>query len=283
MRYLKRFNEELKVSTYKSAGDKFTKMGHKRRGSELLDYATEVEFKEKSKNLLQAQNENKEFGLFDITLTTGYREKKTDLFSGEFYLQMCLEGSWFEDQLCDWLADGMSHSIGLSMEFAIIPKDDETLKMIETSEDKNVIYFRNNSMFSDYRFWTNRLWLTLINKDLEPAFSVGSFEMRDNNLFILNSRAEAMKFKRLLVETFDKNLNWSSYGGITISDQFKKTCIIDQFKWEKLLMLHYLPGREDKYDLTNPDTWPKNPFTEDVYMKAADAFKRMSVNGLYKD
>lgn len=61
MRYLKRFNEELKVTTYKSAGDKFTKIGHNRRGAELLDYATQVELREKSQKLLQAQDENISF------------------------------------------------------------------------------------------------------------------------------------------------------------------------------------------------------------------------------
>jgi hypothetical protein len=37
MKYLKRFNEELKVSTYKSAADKLTNMGHKRRGAQMLE------------------------------------------------------------------------------------------------------------------------------------------------------------------------------------------------------------------------------------------------------
>ena len=88
MRYLKRFNEELKASTYKKAGEKFTQMGHKRRGSELLDYATQVELKEKYQKLRQAQDENKEYGLFDITMTRGYGSNKKDVFSGKFYLQI---------------------------------------------------------------------------------------------------------------------------------------------------------------------------------------------------
>ena len=82
MRYLKKFNEELKATTYKSAGDKFNRMGHTRRGSELLKHAEEIRLKEeaeakaiklreKFEKLKKAQDETKEFGLFDVTITRG--------------------------------------------------------------------------------------------------------------------------------------------------------------------------------------------------------------------
>ena len=58
--------------------------------------------------------------------------------------------------------------------------------------------------------------------------------------------------------------------------QIKMTIPIEYF-WVVLLK----DGSE--YDLTNPDTWPKNPFGEDTYKGAVEAVKRMSVNGLYKD
>ena len=286
MRYLKRFNEELKASTYKKAGEKFTQMGHKRRGAELLDYATQVELREKSDKLLQAQNVNKEFGLFDITVARGYGSNKKDIFSGQFYLQMCLESDWFKDQLHDWLGEGMTWSMGIAMEFAIIPADDETLKIFETSEDSDIIYFRNNSMWSDdYRYWTNRLWLNLFGKGGVPSYTCGSggFEDRDGFTFHFNSRSEAMKFKNLLSNTLEGKSNWGAWNERTIADQLKSTLSLDEELWRKKLMDHYLNGREDEYDLTDPDTWPKNPFGEDTYKGAVDATKRMSVNGLYRD
>ena len=286
MKYLKRFNEELKASTYKKAGDKFTKMGHKRRGAELLDYATQVELKEKYQNLLQAQDQNKEFGLFDITMTRGYGSNKKDVFSGKFYLQMCLESDWFRDQFNDWLYEGMDWHMGIAMEFAIIPADDETLKMLETSEDSDIIYFRNNSMWGDdYRYWTNRLWITLFGKGGVPSYTCGSggFEDRDSFTFHFNSRSEAMKFKNLLANTLEGKSNWGSWNGRTMAEQLESTLILDEEVWRKKLMDNYLDNREDEYDINNPDTWPKNPFTEDTYKGAIEAVKRMSVNGLYRD
>ena len=109
MKHLKSYNlfEELKSSTYKSAGVKFTNIGHKRRGAELLDYAQKVELREKSEKLLQAQNENKQYGTFDITMLKGWGDKRKVVFSGKFYLQMCLESDWFSDQMWDWLRELM--------------------------------------------------------------------------------------------------------------------------------------------------------------------------------
>ena len=274
MKYLKRFNEELKASTFRAAGDKFTKMGHKRRGAELLDYATQVELREKSQKLRQAQDENKDYGLFDITMTRGWGNNKRDVFSGKFYLQMCLESYWFRDQLWDWLAEDMDWSMGIAMEFAIIPADDETLKMLETSEDGDIVYFRNNCMWGDdYRYWTNRLWITLCDKGGVPhcRAGVGGFEDRDGFSFHFNSRSDAMKFRNLLANTLEGKSNWGTWKDRTIADQLKSAIVLDEEDWRKLLMDQYLKGKDEADKLLvskgikvdDPDTWPKNPFTEE--------------------
>ena len=288
MKHLKSYNlfEELKSTTYRSAGDKFTNIGHKRRGAQLLDYATKVELREKSEKLLQAQNENKEFGTFDITMLRGWGDNKREIFSGKFYLQMCLESDWFRDQFSDWLYEGMDWSIGIATEFAIIPADDETLKMIETSEDKDIEYFRNNSMWGDdYRYWSNRLWITLCGPNAIPLSKagVGGFEDRDGFSFYFNSRSEAMRFKKLLSDTLEGKTNWSSWGDNTVASGLKAVVVLDEEDWREKLMSKFIPRREDEYEVDNPDTWPKNPFTEDAYKRAIDAVKGMSVNGLYLD
>ena len=255
MKHLKSYNlfEELKSTTYKSAGDKFTNIGHKRRGAELLDYATKVELKEKSQKLLQAQNQNKEFGLFDITMLRGWGDNRKSIFSGKFYLQMCLESDWFRDQLWDWLDEGMDWNMGIATEFAIIPADDETLKMIETSEDKDIEYLRNNSMWGDdYRYWTNRLWITLAGNGGTPkSFAgLGGFEDRDGFSFYFNSRSEAMRFRNLVADTLEGKTNWSSWRERTIATQLKDTVVLDEENWREKLMSKFLQsrclnGRED--------------------------------------
>ena len=292
MRYLKKINEYLKSSTYRSASDRLTKMGHKRRGAELSDYANEIEMQE-NKVLLDSQEDSKDFGLFDLTIKRGFGSNQIEIFSGKFYLQMCLESDWFRDQLCDWLSDDMNGSIGIAMEFAIIPADVETFKIIEESEDKYIVYFRNNSSWGDYKYWTNRLWITLFDKNAEPAFRCGvaGFESRDNYTFYFNSRRDTMKFKKLLYETLAGESNWSSWRDKPISEQLKSVILLDEEDWRKLLMDHYLKYKDDADELIigkgikvdDPDTWPKNPFTEDIYKGVVDSVKRMSVNSLYID
>lgn len=275
MRYLKKFNEDLNATTYKSAGDKFNKIGHTRRGSELLDYANQVELIEKSKRLSEAQNENKEFGLFDITLVRGYGTTAKYIFSGKFYLQMCLESDWFMDQLSDWLYEDMDWHLGIAMEFAIIPSDVSVLEMIERSEDPSIQYFRNNAMWSnDYRYWTNRLFITVFDKGGDVSNKCnGIFDDRDGFSFYFNSRKEAIRFKRLLVDTLEGKSNWGTYREKTIAGQLKSTLGLDDETWRK------------KWADTNhfSDTCPENPFGEETYNGAVDAIRRMSINGLYRD
>lgn len=294
MRYLKKFNEELKATTYKSAGDKFNRMGHTRRGSELLKHAEEIRLKEeaeakaiklreKFEKLKKAQDETKEFGLFDVTITRGWGTNKREIWSGEFYLQMCLESDWFYDMRADWSYD-MKDILGIPMEFALIPPDVETLDLFETSNNKDIEYLVNNHMY-DCRIWSNRLWITLLGSDLEPRCKISTaFEDRDEYTFYFNSRKDAIRFKKLLFDTFSGKNDWSSWSNKTIAEQFKEDVILGEEKWRKILMDKYLiRGRENDYDLTDPDTWPKNPFTEDIYTNSVESIKNMKVNGLYID
>lgn len=286
MKYLKRFNEEHDSKTYYKYAKELKSLGHVNRSSTMEEWAKEVEIKEKALTLKKTQEEVKEFGLFDITVIG----RKGDLFSGKFYLETCLESHWFKDMRYDWLSEDMDWSLGINMEFAIIPSDDETLKMIESSEDEEVKYLQNQ-MWGDYKYWMNRLWITLFKRDLVPSFKVHGFEDRDGISFRFNSRKESIRFKKLLVSTFEGTSNWGYWNNKTIAEQFKDSVVLDEEKWRKLLMDNYLRGKDNADELLlskgimvdDPDTWPKNPFTEDVYDKSLEAIKRMSLNSLYRD
>ena len=56
MKYLRKFNEELKSSTYKLASNKLKGMGHIRRSSELEKWSEEVANKEKDARELESFN-----------------------------------------------------------------------------------------------------------------------------------------------------------------------------------------------------------------------------------
>lgn len=288
MKYLKKFNEELKSSTYKSAGEQLTKIGHKRRGTELLDYSDEVQFREKHEALLRAQRENKEFGLFDITLFCGYGERRREVLRGEFYLQMVLESDWFKDSLIDWVLDGMNSNLSFYSEFALIPKgmpqllalegSSETQKTdsspVQISEPSDIKDLINNNMY-DYRIWTNRLSIEIL-QGIHSVFRVGAFEDRDRYQFSFNSRADATRFKTLLIQTFEGNTMWSNWRGKSIHTEFKETLILSDSEWESKLTEHS-QGRELNLDGL------QNPFSESAFSQCIEAIKKMSLNGLYID
>ena len=294
---IEKFNEEHDSKTYYKYAKELKSLGHDNRSSRMEEWAKEVEIKEKEIEEEEKRKEKeaaykktldevKDFGLFDITVIG----RKGDLFSGKFYLETCLESDWFKDMRRDWLSEDMDWSLGINMEFAIIPSDDETLKMIESSEDEEVKYHQNQ-MWGDYKYWMNRLWITLFKRDLVPSFKVHEFEGKDGISFRFNSRKESIRFKKLLVSTFEGTSNWGYWKNKTIADQFKDSVVLDEEGWRKLLMDNYLRGKDNADELLlskgimvdDPDTWPKNPFTGDVYDKSLDAIKRMSLNGLYRD
>jgi hypothetical protein len=90
MKYLKRFNEELKASTYKSAATKLTQIGHKRRGAQMLDFATQREKEEERMRLQETRDELSRFEPFNLIIK-GNEEK-----SGNFYILPNVEIEWFE-------------------------------------------------------------------------------------------------------------------------------------------------------------------------------------------
>ena len=61
MKYLKRFNEELRPRTYLSAAKKLTAIGHTDRAKELKDWAEETE---KREEIAKWKDRLQDYGLF---------------------------------------------------------------------------------------------------------------------------------------------------------------------------------------------------------------------------
>ena len=68
MRYLRKYNEELKSDTYKSAADKLTKMGHVKRPEELMKWHAIAKEKEKEEVKRKAIEEASKLGTYKMTL-----------------------------------------------------------------------------------------------------------------------------------------------------------------------------------------------------------------------
>lgn len=328
MKYLKRYNEELKSDVYRSAA-KQLQSDHPPRAAALLQHAEYIENQEKIEKARleterkaaeweQSKAKSKDFGMFNITITKG--SVTDEVITGNFYLQMAVESDWFKDSLVDWISDGMNWSMGINFEFGLVPADEETYLAFQNESNNQIKYLINNWMWSSI-LWLNRMWITLVDNDLEHHVSVSEFEDKDGFEFIFNSRQDSKSFIDLLSKTLTGEKNWSSWmrkeGEATVCNELKNSIIIDEKRWANLLGRFYYNEKlealekliidfesicgvefdeslepvkviEQAINYTNenglplPISWPKNPFTEDLYLKVLENVKRVSHNKFYR-
>jgi hypothetical protein len=264
MKYLKRFNEELKVSTYKSAADKLTKMGHKRRGAQMLDYATQREKEEERKRLQETINEMSRFEPFNLIV------KGNDERIGKFYIMPSPEIDWFKDTLSDWLWDGMNYSLSIPFEFGIMMADKETE---ETFKDWNWSTEKYDGVS-----WPNRMYLSVINTN-SP-----SFEGCDRDVFCFSTRVDAMRFKKMLVDLLEGNNDWYfkrwNPDGVVnrikevISPEYISELIIPDMNYNNATLAENLGMSEEEV---------KEKIGVISYQNVINSAKNIRINQIYKD
>lgn len=192
MKYLKRFNEELKPSTYHSAAQKLKNKGFIERSNKLETHASEVSYK----NYLSKFSK---FGLYDLVINFG-GEKHT----GKFYLDIsAFDALRFEDDFEDFKETGEgSIWIGIVM----IPYDKETLERfskIYDDENLNMKYIWALSVSIEFDITEDNIEFKNIIVDDYDKDLYGSVKF--------GNRKDALQFKKLLSNVFvDKSLNYPS-------------------------------------------------------------------------
>lgn len=194
MKYIKKFNEELRSEVYKKAADRLKNIGHIRRASELEEW---------SKNITSRENKKKygvykKYGTFnmDIFKHAYLNRKSTEVkeFSGKFHIVIDFDEGQFADTYGDWKdsKNNENQSAGsfyLLFFMGIIPSDEESESLIQDT-------------FGDYKgdgiVWIN--WICLQMFDKESNFNPGpiTFDPFENHEAIFADRASAVKFKNLI-------------------------------------------------------------------------------------
>ena len=193
MKYLKRFNEELKPSTYHSAAQKLKKKGFIERSNRLKTHASEVSYKN---NVDQFSK----FGVYELTIDLDGQKH-----TGKFYLNISsFDTNSFEDQFEDFKETGEG-SIWIPV--AIIPYDKETLERFsKIYDDEELIrngYIWVFSMSIDFNITEDSIeFKNIIVEDYDTEL-YGSVKF--------NNRKDAVQFKKLLSNVFvDKSLKYPS-------------------------------------------------------------------------
>ena len=270
MKYLKRYNEELRYGTYVSAANKLKNIGHNRRSGIMSDWAEKVREKERELDRLSEFKKNEPFGVFDLDIVKQIYNPKGESFydesvlSGKFLIGVSFQSDWTYDMFSDNLSDdnGFKYGFSLVFEFSVMPADEET----KIEFDK--IYKWNDDFMSRGAYWCARMYFNIIKPNgglsIEPDGKY-SFDVMENEGIVFKDRSNAMRFKKLFSDAISGKNNWgsNSWSPSGLSDGVKK------FFTQK----HTTRLTQEEFD----------KMMEGGYEKVVDATKKMSLNQLYRN
>ena len=207
MRYLRKYNEELKSDTYKSAADKLTKMGHVKRPEELMKWHAIAKEKEKEEVKRKAIEEASKLGTYKMTLDSGDGK-----FTGDFYIYFYWDNDIFDDNYEDWKRFDNT-SLWLSFPIAVLPASEESKEFVQNVLDKEI------GLNYDGRCFLGCFGLNLtqggnsMDENDRPTYVLkpnsGFYWEEYHNIdWYMADRGSAQKFKKMLYDIFEGNIIW---------------------------------------------------------------------------
>lgn len=205
MKYLKKFNEELRPRTYLSAAKKLKAIGHTDRAKALEDWAEETE---KRGEIVKWKDNLQDYALFGTYKMNVVNPETGEMLTADFYLDINFDELAFEDNF-EWEKEKTPDNIqGVSIFFFIglIPTSEETLrKCMEIMPEPE---------FGNGMFWGMSCGIDF--EVIKNVVTLKKFELcdYDDNLsgnVSFADRASAGKFKTLLKNIFtNPELNYPS-------------------------------------------------------------------------
>ena len=213
MKYLKKFNE-LKSETYKKAAKALQSLGHTRRAAAMTDYVATVEEKERIQRIKDKRETYAHTGVFKASIVfdkwEGTHPNRTLTYvsplkergiegemTGNFHLAVWCDYDMYFDRLWDY-ADG-DNEIWLNFTLGMVAADEETEEWFVT-EDRGVGKW---DFYWDGVYTPNRPYVKLTN-------SAGNFDPQpmgnenwEEDKFVFEGRAEAMKFRKFMIDLFE--------------------------------------------------------------------------------
>ena len=213
MKYLKKFNE-LKSETYKKVAKQLQSLGHTRRAAAMTDYVATVEEKERIKRIKDKKESYAHTGVFrasivfekwegtnpnrTLTYVSPLKEREIEgEMTGNFHLAVWSDEDMFQDRLWDYV--GGENQTWLNFTLGMISADEETEEWFNT-EDRGV---KKWDFYWDGVYTPNRPYVKLTNDagNFDPQ-PMGN-ENWENDRFVFEGRAEAMKFRKFMIDLFE--------------------------------------------------------------------------------
>jgi len=138
MRFLRKFNEELKRNTYIDSASELKKLGHEIRSFRMMIHSERQEFKDFGKVNLEIILKDRE-----------YPYEKIDEFNGDFYIGLKLNNIKIYDNQG---GDTITH-LGINFDILLIPstkkEEDDYIKLIKFEKESRDIYVRSEYKLED--------------------------------------------------------------------------------------------------------------------------------------
>jgi len=205
MKYLKRFNEELRPRTYLSAAKKLTDIGHNDRANTLKDWAEQTERREEITKWKEKLQEYSPFGAYKVNVVNPETEEK---FTADFALDINFDELSFEDSF-EWEKEKDPNNVsGVNIFFFIglIPTSEEILKKCEE--------IMPEPEFGNGMYWGMSCGIDFKVQNGQVILDKFTLEDYDENLsgnVSFADRSSANKFKTLLKNIFSNpELNYPS-------------------------------------------------------------------------
>ena len=205
MKYLKRFNEELRPRTYLSAAKKLTAMGHTDRANALKNWAGETEKREEMTKWKEKLQEYSPFGIYKVNVVN---PESGEMFTADFALDISFDELAFEDGFEFEKEKDPNNINGVSIFFFIglVPTSEELIKKCE-------------EVMPESEFGNGMFWGMFFNIDFKvqngrvilDKFGLGDYDEGLSGNVSFADRASAGKFKTLLKNIFtNSDLNYPS-------------------------------------------------------------------------
>ena len=208
MKYLKKYNEELKADTYKSAADKLTKMGHVKRPEQLMKWHLVAKEKEKNEAKRKAIEEASELGVYKMVINN-----RGEKFTGDFYVYFYWNDDNFGENYGEWKSFENS-GLWLQFDFAVLPASEESKEFCENVLNKEI------GLTYDGKCYLGQFALKLSEGGNEYSEETNkeTFVLKPNGGFYweeyhsvgwyMADRGSAQKFKKMLYDVFEGNIIW---------------------------------------------------------------------------
>jgi hypothetical protein len=211
MRYLKRFDEELKTQTYKSAAAGLKKLGHTKRADDLNAWADTTKEKEEARKLKEMIDLYSKHGVFKVDLSG---------VIGNFYLWFGFDEHQNNENWQYWHNEGRfeGNRLWMTLDICLYPADQETFEKCVNKLDfyPSQPYYASTLglKLSDP---VDAAWLVQASEEdlpyesgqwelvLKDTFNMSYMEGNECSLKFVN-RVEAMKFRKLAIDVLEGNV-----------------------------------------------------------------------------